>query len=96
MYLGKIVEYAPTHDLFHNPLHPYTVGLLNSVPVLGRKGKKVLVPIKGMVPTPTSIPPGCPFAPRCPRAMEICWVQQPKLLEVQPGHQVSCWLYGES
>ena len=96
MYLGKIVEYASTHDLFHDPLHPYTVGLLNSVPVLGRKGKKVLVPIKGMVPTPTSIPPGCPFEPRCPRAMSICREQQPELREVQPGHLVSCWLYGES
>jgi oligopeptide/dipeptide ABC transporter ATP-binding protein len=96
MYLGRIVEYAATHDLFHNPLHPYTVGLLNSVPVLGRREKKVLVPIKGMVPLPTSIPPGCPFAPRCPRAMEICLEQQPKLREVQPGHLVSCWLYGES
>jgi oligopeptide/dipeptide ABC transporter ATP-binding protein len=96
MYLGRIVEYASTHDLFHNPLHPYTVGLLNSVPVLGRKEKKALVPIKGMVPTPTSILPGCPFAPRCPRAMEICGEQQPTLREVQPGHQVSCWLYGES
>jgi oligopeptide/dipeptide ABC transporter ATP-binding protein len=96
MYLGRIVEYASTHDLFHNPLHPYTVGLLNSVPVLGRKNKKVLVPIKGMVPTPTSILPGCPFAPRCPRAMEICWKEQPQLIEIQPGHQVSCWLYGES
>jgi peptide/nickel transport system ATP-binding protein len=96
MYLGRIVEYASTHDLFHNPLHPYTVGLLNSVPVLGRKEKKVLVPIKGMVPTPTSIPPGCPFEPRCPRAMNICREQQPKLREVEPGHLVSCWLYGES
>jgi oligopeptide/dipeptide ABC transporter ATP-binding protein len=95
MYLGKIVEFATTHDLFHNPLHPYTVGLLNSVPVLGRKDKKVLVPIKGMVPTPTSIPPGCPFEPRCPRAMSICREQQPELREVQPGHLVSCWLYGE-
>src|SRR5215212_7804997 len=95
MYLGKIVEFASTHDLFHDPLHPYTVGLLNSVPVLGRKDKKILVPIKGMVPTPTSIPPGCPFAPRCPRAMKICVEQQPKLLEIRPGHQVSCWLYGE-
>jgi oligopeptide/dipeptide ABC transporter ATP-binding protein len=50
MYLGKVVEYAPTRDLFHDPLHPYTVGLLSSVPVLGRKGKKYLVPIQGMVP----------------------------------------------
>ena len=82
MYLGKIVEYAETHELFHHPLHPYTVGLLNSVPVLGRKGKKVLVPIKGMVPTPTDIIPGCPFEPRCPRAMKICREQQPALQEI--------------
>ncbi len=95
MYLGKIVEKAKTRELFHNPLHPYTVGLLNSVPVLGRKGKKVLVPIKGMVPSPTEIIPGCPFEPRCPRAMSVCRDQQPVLREVQPGHEVSCWLYGE-
>jgi peptide/nickel transport system ATP-binding protein/oligopeptide transport system ATP-binding protein len=95
MYLGKIVEYAETHDLFHQPLHPYTVGLLNSVPVLGRKGKKVLVPIKGMVPTPTDVIPGCPFEPRCPRAMKICREVQPVLKEQEPGHLVSCWLYGD-
>ena len=52
MYLGKIVEYSSVHNIFHNPQHPYTVGLLDSVPVFGRKGEKVLVPIKGMVPTP--------------------------------------------
>ena len=96
MYLGKIVEYADTHEVFHNPFHPYTVGLLNSVPVLGRKGKKVLVPIKGMVPTPTTVLPGCPFEPRCPRAMKICREQQPPLREVSTGHQTACWLYGES
>jgi len=96
MYLGKIVEYAETHEVFHNPLHPYTVGLLNSVPVLGRKGKKVLVPIKGMVPTPTAFIPGCAFEPRCPRAMKICHEQQPLLREVRTGHQTACWLYGES
>ncbi len=93
MYLGKIVEFAETRELFHNPLHPYTVGLLNSVPVLGRKGQKVLVPIKGMVPTPTEKIRGCAFAPRCPQAMKICHEQQPALREVQPGHQTACWLY---
>jgi len=93
MYLGKVVEYAKTHELFHDPLHPYTVGLLNSVPVLGRKGDKVLVPIKGMVPSPTEIIPGCPFEPRCPRAMSICHEKQPTLLEARPGHFVACWLY---
>jgi peptide/nickel transport system ATP-binding protein/oligopeptide transport system ATP-binding protein len=93
MYLGKIVEYATTKEIFHNPLHPYTRGLLDSVPVLGRKGDKVLVPIRGMVPTPTDIIPGCPFEPRCPNAMSICREKGPTLLETQPGHLASCWLY---
>jgi peptide/nickel transport system ATP-binding protein/oligopeptide transport system ATP-binding protein len=96
MYLGKIVEFAETRELFHNPLHPYTVGLLNSVPVLGRKGQKKLVPIKGMVPTPTEVIPGCAFAPRCPHAMKICQEQTPKLRDARPGHPMACWLYGET
>jgi oligopeptide transport system ATP-binding protein len=96
MYLGKIVEYAETRELFHHPLHPYTVGLLKSVPVLGRKGKNVLVPIKGMVPTPTEVIPGCPFEPRCPNTMPVCREQQPLLRDLHPGHQAACWLYGES
>jgi oligopeptide/dipeptide ABC transporter ATP-binding protein len=96
MYLGKVVEFAETRELFHHPLHPYTVGLLNSVPVLGKKGKKNLVPIKGLVPMPTEIIPGCAFAPRCPRVMSICHEQQPPLREVHSGHQVACWLYESS
>jgi oligopeptide/dipeptide ABC transporter ATP-binding protein len=96
MYLGKIVEFAETSELFHNPLHPYTVGLLNSVPVLGRKGQKSLVPIKGMVPVPTDVLPGCAFAPRCPHAMKICHEQLPVLRDVRPGHQTACWLYGDA
>jgi oligopeptide transport system ATP-binding protein len=95
MYLGKVVEYASTRDLFHDPLHPYTSGLLNSVPVLGRKGKKVLIPIQGMVPSPTQIIPGCAFVERCPRAMDVCQNQRPELVEIRPNHLVSCWLYGE-
>ena len=71
MYLGKIIELAETRELFHNPLHPYTVGLLNSVPVLGRKGKKILEPIKGMVPTPTSEIKGCAFAHAAPRHVHL-------------------------
>jgi oligopeptide/dipeptide ABC transporter ATP-binding protein len=90
MYLGKIVEYADVQTVFHRPIHPYTVGLLNSVPVFGRKGKKVLVPITGMVPTPTEVIPGCAFAPRCPRARKICAEQVPVLYEIEPGHQVAC------
>jgi oligopeptide transport system ATP-binding protein len=95
MYLGKVVEYASRRDLFHDPLHPYTAGLLNSVPVLGRKGTKILVPIQGMVPTPTQIIPGCAFEERCPRAMDICRHKRPELVEIKPGHFVSCWLYGD-
>jgi oligopeptide/dipeptide ABC transporter ATP-binding protein len=94
MYLGKIVEFADTRDLFHEPLHPYTVGLLNSVPVLGRKDKD-LVPIKGMVPMPTDVIPGCAFAPRCPHVMKICHERQPQLREVRPNHTAACWLHDD-
>jgi oligopeptide transport system ATP-binding protein len=93
MYLGKIVEFADTHELFHHPLHPYTVGLLNSVPVLGRKGQKDLTPIKGMVPTPSEEIRGCAFAPRCPHAMNICREQTPVFREIQPKHMTACWLH---
>jgi len=92
MYLGKIVEYADVQTVFHRSLHPYTQGLLSSVPVFGRKGKTVLVPIKGMVPTPTEEIRGCSFAPRCPRAEAICTEQEPVLQEVESGHTVACWM----
>jgi len=93
MYLGKIVEYADVNTVFHNPKHPYTIGLLESVPVFGRKGDKVLVPIKGMVPTPSDIIPGCAFEPRCPKAMDICAHKAPPLNSVETGHDVACWLF---
>jgi peptide/nickel transport system ATP-binding protein/oligopeptide transport system ATP-binding protein len=96
MYLGKIAEYADVRELFHHPLHPYTQGLLNSVPVLGKKGRKQLVPIKGMVPSPIANIRGCPFAPRCPYVMNICREEYPALEEVRPGHQVACWLHRRS
>jgi oligopeptide transport system ATP-binding protein len=96
MYLGKVVEYAEVRELFHHPLHPYTVGLLNSVPVFGKKSGQELVPIVGMVPSPMSEIRGCAFAPRCPRVMPICLEQQPELREVALGHQASCWLYGKT
>jgi oligopeptide/dipeptide ABC transporter ATP-binding protein len=93
MYLGKVVEHAPVQEVFHRPLHPYTVGLLNSVPVLGKKAKQHLVPIKGMVPSPTETIQGCAFASRCPQVMAICRQEQPSLKEVQPLHQAACWLH---
>jgi oligopeptide transport system ATP-binding protein len=93
MYLGKIVEYAEVHEAFHTPLHPYTVGLLNSVPVLGKKSRKQLVPIRGMVPSPTETIVGCAFAARCPHVMPVCREETPVLREVRPGHHVACWLH---
>jgi len=93
MYLGKIVEYAEVREVFHHPLHPYTIGLLNSVPVLGKKARKRLVPIRGMVPSPTENIRGCPFAARCPHVMAVCRAEMPPLREVAPGHQVACWLH---
>jgi peptide/nickel transport system ATP-binding protein/oligopeptide transport system ATP-binding protein len=92
MYLGKIVEYAETRDLFHEPLHPYTKGLLNSIPVIGRKEKN-LIPIKGMVPLATEKIRGCAFAARCPHVMNICHEQEPVLRDIHPGHQAACWLH---
>jgi oligopeptide/dipeptide ABC transporter ATP-binding protein len=93
MYLGKVVEYAEVRELFHHPLHPYTEGLLRSVPVLGRKGKQVLVPIRGIVPTPSDKIIGCPFASRCPKVMQICTENAPEFREIEPKHWVACWLY---
>ena len=92
MYLGKVVEHAPVRPLFHDPKHPYTQGLLKSIPSLATK-KERLEPIKGVVPDPLDAPPGCPFHPRCPHAMEICTREMPTLKEVAPGHQAACWLY---
>jgi oligopeptide/dipeptide ABC transporter ATP-binding protein len=91
MYLGKIVEMAPTRDIFTNPLHPYTRGLLNSVPVLGKKNEKRLVPIPGMVPSPTTEPRSCAFAPRCPKRKPECDEGLPLLKEAGLGHTVACF-----
>jgi oligopeptide/dipeptide ABC transporter ATP-binding protein len=93
MYLGKVVEYSDVHTVFHRSLHPYTEGLLSSVPVFGRKGEKVLVPIKGMVPSSAEVIPGCSFADRCPKVMDVCRKKEPPLIEVASGHEVACWLH---
>ena len=92
MYLGKIVEQAPTRELFENPLHPYTQGLLNSVPVLGKKNQKKLVPIPGMVPSPTVELKDCAFAPRCFCKKPGCRQGIPPLHEVSPGHFLACFV----
>lgn len=96
MYAGKIVEEAPIRDLFNNPLHPYTQGLLASIPVLGHV-KDELDVIPGVVPNLINLPPGCRFAPRCrtreQKGLQICTEQEPDLITVAPGHKARCWLY---
>ena len=94
MYLGKVVEHANADEIFHNPLHPYTIGLLKSIPKVGKKARTRLEVIKGIVPTPLDLPRGCRFYQRCREAKEgTCNVDNPSLIEVTKGHRVSCFLY---
>ncbi|MBW2148814.1 MAG: ABC transporter ATP-binding protein [Deltaproteobacteria bacterium] len=93
MYLGRIVEGASVREIFHNYKHPYTQGLMNSIPSIAAVRKGRLVPIKGVVPDPFEIPTGCGFEPRCPKRMDICKTHVPPLKEVAPGHVASCWLF---
>lgn len=91
MYAGKIVEEAPVEILFANPAHPYTQGLIASVPKLG-SGVKVLPSIPGSVPDLSAMPKGCRFAPRCKYATEKCHQEQPELLSVGEKQKCRCWL----
>jgi len=95
MYLGKIVELGPKKDIFDSPLHPYTVALLNAVPVPDPASKRKRIILPGDMPSPITPPAGCPFHPRCPRRFEGCDREVPQTREVTPGHWVSCRLYGE-
>ncbi|MBE0636372.1 ABC transporter ATP-binding protein [Candidatus Bipolaricaulota bacterium] len=92
MYLGRIVEASSVREIFHNGKHPYTRGLMNSIPSLAAT-KRRLEPIEGVVPDPFDVPPGCGFEPRCPQAMEICRTKMPELKDVAAGHATACWLY---
>lgn len=92
MYAGKIVEEAPVIELFENPKHPYTQGLLESIPKLGRR-KEQLGSIPGTVPTPGSMPVGCRFADRCPHVMDVCRNVTPEMIHIKENHQTACWLY---
>jgi peptide/nickel transport system ATP-binding protein len=90
MYAGKIVERSSTRAIFNHPFHPYTVGLLNSLPGIGGLKKKRLDAIPGMVPSPLNLPSGCRFRDRCPRAQELCAQTEPPLEEKEPGHTAAC------
>jgi peptide/nickel transport system ATP-binding protein/oligopeptide transport system ATP-binding protein len=95
MYAGMIVEYSPTENLFSTPLHPYTVGLISSLPGVNSKGKDTgcLKTIPGSVPFLYAIPGGCRFHDRCSDVMEICRKKEPELKAEMPGHTVRCWKY---
>jgi len=93
MYTGKVVEVADVEELFYNPSHPYTQGLLQSIPKIGRK--KELKPISGSVPQIYNLPDACHFAPRCPHRMDICTQEEPPVFDLGEGHQAKCWLYKE-
>jgi peptide/nickel transport system ATP-binding protein len=90
MYAGRIVERSSVDALFAEPQHPYTIGLLGSIPRLNRETGR-LPAIEGQVPNPMTPPPGCRFAPRCPFATEKCKREEPALREVVPGHYARCW-----
>ncbi|NNF99729.1 MAG: ABC transporter ATP-binding protein [Desulfobacteraceae bacterium] len=93
MYAGKVAESASVKDLFSTPKHPYTQGLLRSIPTLDSRRKTILPVIDGMVPSLFDLPAGCRFQNRCPRAMPICETEPPPLYRVGSGHAVSCYLY---
>ena len=94
MYAGKVVEEADAVSLYKNPLHPYTEGLLRSIPRLD-EDREVLHVIEGVVPNPLHLPQGCRFHPRCPYVKDICKEQEPKLEELQPGRFAACWVAAE-
>jgi len=94
MYLGQVVEYGPVREILRNPKHPYTVDLLRAVPRLGKTAGQRLVAIEGSIPSPFQRPSGCPFHPRCSRAMEgRCEVHMPALTQLDDQHSVRCLLY---
>jgi oligopeptide/dipeptide ABC transporter ATP-binding protein len=92
MYLGRIVESGTAKDIFHDPIHPYTRGLMNSIPSLAETKEKRLIPIEGVVPDLLELSQGCGFESRCPERMDVCRREIPPLTEIAPGHHSACWL----
>lgn len=94
MYAGKVVESAEVRELFKNPKHPYTLGLMKSMPSLADEGERLNV-IEGTVPNPVSLPKGCYFADRCSKCHKRCLEAQPPVKDMGNGHTVACWLYAD-
>jgi oligopeptide/dipeptide ABC transporter ATP-binding protein len=91
MYAGFVVEEAPVRTLFSSPQHPYTVGLLDSVPRMDGEETEALSGIEGKPPDMLASPHGCPFAPRCSYVFDRCWEENPNLAPVNDGHSTACW-----
>jgi len=92
MYAGRIVEKAAARDLYKHPKHPYTIGLMASVPQLSQNVRARLMPIEGQPPDLADLPPGCAFAPRCRFAVERCRAEAPQLRVISDRHEIACWL----
>jgi len=92
MYAGRLVEIGPVREVIHSPRHPYTVGLMGSIPKIQAQGERHLAQIEGAMPRLNAIPPGCAFNPRCPRRFERCLVERPPLVAVGAS-QAACWLH---
>jgi len=92
-YAGSIVEKADKHTIFKNPVHPYTIGLLNCIPTMRTDSKRLFV-IEGSIPNPSHLPEGCAFNPRCSMATELCRTQKPEIVECEPGHFCGCHYAG--
>jgi oligopeptide transport system ATP-binding protein len=93
MYAGFIVEKATKHEVYGNPRHPYTMGLLKSLPRVDKREKgSRLIPIRGRPPDLISLPQGCPFLPRCPFSIDRCALENPPLEEIDSGHEIACWV----
>ena len=95
MYAGNIIETGSSEEIFHNPRHPYTLGLLNSVPRLDQAMKVSLDPIEGLPPDLVDLPPGCSFAPRCPYVIDKCKQETPPLIDHSDVHTTACWRHEE-
>ncbi|TXT42191.1 MAG: peptide/nickel transport system ATP-binding protein, partial [Spirochaetes bacterium] len=94
MYAGKVMEYGDVRSVYASPLHPYTVGLLHSIPKISESLHRLRI-IQGTVPSPLKLPIGCKFCTRCDEVMPICREKEPEFLDVGGGRKVRCWKYGQ-
>jgi len=96
MYLGRIVEMGSSKEIYQNQMHPYTKALFSAIPPESPLEKKEIILLKGEIPSPLNLPPGCAFSGRCPSCMERCKKEAPVLKEIKEGYHVSCWLYDQN